>query len=195
YDWRAKTPVIFRVTPQWFVDIKRITQDGRLEQQLRRADLVPAASRARLLSMIQTRPDWCISRQRAWGVPIPIVFRRDGAEETPITDPRNLDFVIALLRDKGTDYWFGDASDAEFVAPELRRELPATTQFRRCRDTMDVWLDSGVSWFANYPQRVADLYLEGSDQHRGWFQSSIYTSFVMRQCLPFQHCVTHGFLV
>lgn len=87
----------------------------------------------------------------------------------------------------------------------MRRELPATTQFRRCRDTMDVWLDSGVSWFANYPQRVADLwatvrglrcrYLEGSDQHRGWFQSSIYTSFVMRQCLPFQHCVTHGFLV
>lgn len=87
----------------------------------------------------------------------------------------------------------------------MRRELPATTQFRRCRDTMDVWLDSGVSWFANYPQRVADLwatrrglrrrYLEGSDQHRGWFQSSIYTSYVMRQCLPFQHCVTHGFLV
>ena len=128
--------------------------------------MVPATSRTRLLAMIQNRPDWCISRQRSWGVPIPIVFRVEGGSEVPIMDEKSLDHVIALLKEKGTDFWFSDAPDSEFVLPEVGmeadgerqiREAYPSAQFKRCRDTLDVWLDSGVSWYVNYPSQVVDL--------------------------------------
>ena len=167
YDWRAKTPVIFRVTPQWFINTAQLTRDGVILEQLKNTKMVPSSSIARLSSMIQSRPDWCISRQRAWGIPIPVVYRLCDGKKTVIQSETNIDHIISLLDKNGTDYWFGDAPDALFVcdevSPLLRSHLqekannPPGVVYRRCRDTLDVWFDSGCSWFANYPSRIADL--------------------------------------
>lgn len=119
YDWRAKTPIIFRVTPQWFIDTSRLTHDGHILQQLEKVTMVPSSSRSRLSAMIRDRPDWCISRQRSWGVPIPVVYREEGEELTLIQSEKNIDHIIKVLEEKGLDYWFGEAADEEFVCDEV----------------------------------------------------------------------------
>ena len=167
YDWRAKTPVIFRVTPQWFINTAQLTRDGAILEQLKKTKMVPSSSIARLSSMIQSRPDWCISRQRAWGIPIPVVYRLCNGQQTVIQSEANIDHIISLLDKNGTDYWFGDAPDALFVCDEVsllpwfhsqeKAKDPPGVVYKRCRDTLDVWFDSGTSWFTNYPTTIADL--------------------------------------
>lgn len=119
YDWRAKTPLIFRVTSQWFINTSLLTQDGVIIQQLQNTTMLPPSSFSRLSSMIQTRPDWCISRQRAWGVPIPVVYRKQGDKETMIQSEANINHIISLLEQRGTDYWFSDVPDDVFVCEKV----------------------------------------------------------------------------
>ena len=124
YDWRAKTPVIFRVTPQWFINTAQLTRDGVILEQLKNTKMVPSSSIARLSSMIQSRPDWCISRQRAWGIPIPVVYRLCDGKKTVIQSETNIDHIISLLDKNGTDYWFGDAPERP-----SRSRLPALSRY------------------------------------------------------------------
>jgi isoleucyl-tRNA synthetase len=193
--WRCKNPVIFRTTEQWFL---RLSDDlrGRLLEQIDKARWVPPESRNRIAAMVSNRPDWCLSRQRVWGAPVPVLYSAKSAE--PILD----DAVFAAIEKRaeadGIDFWFerwGEPltrKDWPFLPdlPELREG------FRRETDILDVWLDSGVSWLGVLgPDAVADLYLEGSDQHRGWFQSSLVMSTALRGKAPFKAVLTHGFVL
>ncbi|CEH11816.1 isoleucyl-trna synthetase [Ceraceosorus bombacis] len=202
-DWRLKQPVMVRATSQWFADVGKIK--NRALQALEKVNFFPASGKARLQSLVSGRAEWCISRQRAWGVPIPVLYDAD-TEEALIT-PENVDHIIAVLAEKGTDYWWEGAAD-EFVAPQYRDDFKA---WRKGTDTIDVWFDSGSSW-ANLAEQVgaeregqplADVYFEGTDQHRGWFQSSLLTRIAMQDTssqaaesvlAPYANVVTHGFV-
>ncbi|MBD2858712.1 isoleucine--tRNA ligase [Spongiibacter sp. KMU-158] len=189
--WRHKTPIIFRATPQWFVSMN---QNGLLEQAMKAVDGVnwmPSWGRARIESMMSERPDWCISRQRTWGVPIALFVHKDTAE----LHPRSAELIeqVALkIEQAGIQAWF-DLDAAELLGDEAADYIKIT-------DTLDVWFDSGVTHFAVLAQREglsfpADLYLEGSDQHRGWFQSSMLTSVASNGVAPYKSVLTHGFTV
>ncbi|MDO4540026.1 MAG: isoleucine--tRNA ligase [Syntrophomonadaceae bacterium] len=195
YCWRCKNPVIYRATPQWFASI-----DGFREAALKAIDevqWVPFWGRDRIYNMVRDRGDWCISRQRTWGVPIPIFYCEDcGA--TIINDD-TVARIAELFRQEGGDVWFRE--EAAYLLPE-GFTCPACqgAHFRKETDIMDVWFDSGSSHMAvleHYPGLCwpADLYLEGSDQHRGWFNSSLSTSVAIRGQAPYRTCLTHGFLV
>jgi isoleucyl-tRNA synthetase len=189
--WRSKTPIVFRSVEQFFIKI-----DAIREQALQAIDGVqwlPHWGRNRIYGTVESRPDWCISRQRTWGVPLPVFYDEKG---TPILDAGNARKVADLVEKHGTNYWF-EKNDAEWA--ELLG-LPAGTTRRN--DTLDVWIDSGVSHTAVTAKRpelggshVADVYLEGSDQHRGWFQSSLMTSIALYGDAPYKTVVTHGFVV
>ncbi|KAK1985002.1 isoleucyl-tRNA synthetase [Colletotrichum cereale] len=192
YDWRTKQPVVMRSTAQWFADVDSIKDDA--VNALKDVKFVPASGRNRLESFVVGRSEWCISRQRAWGVPIPALYNADG--DAVVTE-ESVDHIISVIQQRGIDAWFSDAPDEPaWVAPSLKG------QFRRGTDTMDVWFDSGSSWTESNGQ--ADVYLEGSDQHRGWFQSSLL-SYVAAQRAesdgatqaqpkpPFKTLMTHGF--
>ena len=145
---------------------------------------------ARLTSFIQGRSEWCISRQRAWGVPIPALYNVDTGEA--LLTPESVQHIISVIREKGTDAWFSTESNEEWVAPQYRG-----TEYRRGTETMDVWFDSGTSWsmLPGSPHKQADIYLEGTDQHRGWFQSSLLTSIATQSVAPFKTLITHGFVL
>ncbi|GKT91573.1 isoleucyl-tRNA synthetase [Colletotrichum tofieldiae] len=192
YDWRTKQPVVMRSTAQWFADVDSIKGDAI--NALKDVKFVPASGRNRLESFVVGRNEWCISRQRAWGVPIPALYDVHG--EAVVTE-ESVDHIISVIQQRGIDAWFSDALDEPaWVAPSLKG------QYRRGTDTMDVWFDSGSSWTESNGQ--ADIYLEGSDQHRGWFQSSLL-SYVAAQRAetdgaaqmqpepPFKTLITHGF--
>ncbi|WP_101759657.1 isoleucine--tRNA ligase [Oceanicoccus sp. KOV_DT_Chl] len=189
--WRHKTPIIFRATPQWFISMQ---QNGLLEKALQEVDKVawkPSWGRARIDSMINNRPDWCVSRQRTWGVPIALFIHKQTAELHP--DSQQLVEKVALLvEQKGIDAWF------ELDAAEL---LDADAEnYEKVTDTLDVWFDSGVTHASVLGDREelrfpADLYMEGSDQHRGWFQSSLLTSVAMNGRAPYKEVLTHGFTI
>lgn len=190
--WRHKAPLIFRATPQWFISMQ---QRGLLDQALAAADRVewmPGWGKARIDSMLQGRPDWCISRQRTWGVPIALFVHRDTAELHPDSQ-RLIEQVALRVEQQGIDAWF-ELEPTELLGSDAEQYVKVT-------DTLDVWFDSGVSHCGVLERRPelrqppADLYLEGSDQHRGWFQSSLLTAVAMRGEAPYQGVLTHGFTI
>jgi len=189
--WRHKTPIIFRATPQWFVSMD---QNGLLPTALDAVEQVnwmPSWGRARIDSMMNDRPDWCISRQRTWGVPIALFIHKETAELHP--DSSALIEQVALkVEEKGIDAWF-DLDASELLGDEAN-------QYEKVTDTLDVWFDSGVTHACVLDKREglqypADLYLEGSDQHRGWFQSSLLTAIAAKGNAPYKGVLTHGFTV
>ncbi len=190
YDWRTKKPTIFRATEQWFASV-----DGFRQQALDAIDQVewtPASGRNRIEAMVRERGDWCISRQRTWGVPIPVFYNRSGGDVLLNAD--TLAHIEALIAEHGADVWW-EKDEVDLLPPSYADQAE---QWRKGTDTMDVWFDSGSSWAAVSSQQEslsypADLYLEGSDQHRGWFQSSLLTSVAVNGHAPYQRVLTHGF--
>ncbi|KAF4635392.1 hypothetical protein G7Y89_g2706 [Cudoniella acicularis] len=183
YDWRTKLPVIVRATEQWFADVGSV-KDHALAA-LNDVQFIPTSGRARLESFVKGRSEWCISRQRAWGVPIPALYDENGA--AVLTD-ESVAHIISTIKEKGIDAWWTDAlDDPSWIVPGL------DGSFKRGKDTMDVWFDSGTSWAQSKQQ--ADVCLEGTDQHRGWFQSSLltYTSASGQAGPPSKTLITHGF--
>lgn len=192
HDWRTKKPVIFRATAQWFASIKDFRSE--LLEAVKETKWVPAWGETRLFNMVRDRGDWCISRQRAWGVPIPVFYAENG--DSIITD-ETIDHVSALFREHGSNIWF--EKEAKELLPEgFTHPGSPNGKFTKETDIMDVWFDSGSSHQAVLEerddlQRPADLYLEGSDQYRGWFNSSLSTGVAVTGKAPYKGVLSHGF--
>ena len=198
YDWRTKKPTIFRATEQWFASVEGFRSQAL--EAIAAVDWLPESGRNRIEAMVRDRGDWCISRQRTWGVPIPVFYHRTSGEVLLNAD--TLRHIEGLIAEHGSDVWW-ERDEAGLLPPGLAAEAD---QWRKGTDTMDVWFDSGSSWAGvlgglggdhpagdealAYP---ADLYLEGSDQHRGWFQSSLLTSVAVNGHAPYRRVLTHGF--
>ncbi len=206
--WRHKTPIIFRATPQWFIRMDAVypgavgneRQGISMGQKNLRSDAMKAIKKvqwlpewgqARIEGMIEKRPDWCVSRQRTWGVPITLFLHKESGELHPAT-AELIESVARRVEESGIDAWF-ELDAAELLGDEV-------DQYEKASDTLDVWFDSGVTHYSVLQQNdalafPADLYLEGSDQHRGWFQSSLLTSVAMNGAAPYKSVLTHGFTV
>ncbi|KAL7620211.1 isoleucine-tRNA ligase [Parahypoxylon ruwenzoriense] len=197
YDWRTKKPVVIRATQQWFADVGCIKEDA--VAALDDVSFIPESGRKRLESFIQGRKEWCISRQRAWGVPIPALHEtKTGAS---IVSLDVIESIISAIEQRGISAWWSDPPDDPSWLPHSLQKLMESGPYRRGTDTMDVWFDSGSSWMIMRGR--ADVYLEGSDQHRGWFQSSLLTRVAagaskdtldnFDKGAPFKKLITHGF--
>ena len=192
HSWRSKAPLIFRATPQWFI---RMDGEGRIREKALAAiadtAFVPEKGRTRLASMIAARPDWCISRQRAWGVPIAVFVEKKTGQ--PLRDPEVVARIVAAFREEGADSWYASAPE-RFLGPGRD---PA--DYEQVKDIVDVWFESGSTHAFTLEDRhlpwPADLYLDGSDQHRGWFHSSLLESVGTRGRAPFKAVLTHGFVL
>ncbi|MBD2301735.1 isoleucine--tRNA ligase [Nostoc sp. FACHB-190] len=190
YDWRTKKPTIFRATEQWFASVAGFREEAL--KAIASVKWIPAQGENRITPMVAERSDWCISRQRSWGVPIPVFYDEETNE--PLLNEETINHVQAIIAEKGSDAWW--ELSVEELLPESYRNNGKS--YRRGTDTMDVWFDSGSSWAAVLKQRPelrypADIYLEGSDQHRGWFQSSLLTSVAVNGIAPYKTVLTHGF--
>ncbi|RUS15214.1 isoleucine--tRNA ligase [Endogone sp. FLAS-F59071] len=198
YDWRTKKPVMLRATAQWFANVEELQQ--RAVEQLKTVRMVPEASFRRIEQFTLSRKEWCISRQRSWGVPIPVLYDTETGQ--PLLTDNSVRHIVSIIEQTGgTDAWWEIEDDAVFVADEYKT---SGKTYRRGYDTMDVWFDSGSSWTFARDQTVkergsdkpvADVYLEGSDQHRGWFQSSLLTSIAVTGKSPYSTLITHGFVL
>jgi isoleucyl-tRNA synthetase len=203
YDWRTKKPVLIRATAQWFADVSSI-RNGALKS-LETVDFRPPTGKTRLTSFVANRSEWCISRQRVWGVPIPALYRHQSGEAI-LTDA-SIRHIIKAIEQRGIEAWWSDEpDDPVWIVPEMLANTSAS-DYRRGTDTMDVWFDSGTSWTGLLSDGqlndvpVADVYIEGTDQHRGWFQSSLLTHNAYQLSLypdtppvaPFRSLITHGF--
>ncbi len=195
--WRCKNPVIFRSTKQWFISIDHRDLRSRLLDWIGKVQWIPQWGKDRIYNMVAARPDWCISRQRAWGVPIVVFYCTNCGE--PLLDRKVVEHVAELFERQGADIWF-ERPPEELLPPGTKCPNCGAETFRKEEDILDVWFDSGVSWAAVLEQRMelqfpADLYLEGTDQHRGWFHSSLITSVANRGAPPYRAVLTHGFVV
>lgn len=197
-DWRTKQPLLVRATAQWFADLSDVGPAA--QKALEDVQFVPPTGRNRLSSLVGRRSEWCISRQRAWGVPLPAVYNAETGEA--LLTEANVHHILQVFREHGTtDVWWSLEPEA-FVAPEYRK--PGTRWMLK-NDTLDVWFDSGSSWAVLQkalgrelcaPGACADVYIEGTDQHRGWFQSSLLTRIATcHSAAPYAHLLTHGFVV
>ncbi|KDQ10334.1 hypothetical protein BOTBODRAFT_494107 [Botryobasidium botryosum FD-172 SS1] len=198
YDWKTDKPIIVRATSQWFANLDKIKSVAL--SALANVKFHPESSRTRLESFIRERSEWCISRQRVWGVPIPALHDVQTDEAT--LTPESLDHIISVLEAKSTAHWW-DGPVEDFLTPALR---DSGRTFRKGTDTIDVWFDSGTSWSllsnestSDGPRTIADVCLEGSDQHRGWFQSLLLTAIGSapegKQIAPYKTLITHGFVL
>ncbi len=190
HSWRSKSPLIFRNTPQWFISMAANDLRKKALKAIGETRFVPAAGQARLRAMIETRPDWCVSRQRLWGVPLPIFVEKAGGE--PLRDPEVIERIAAIFAKEGADCWFTD-DPQRFLGDKYR-----AADYEQIRDIVEVWFDSGSTHSYVLEARSdlawpASLYLEGSDQHRGWFHSSLLESCGTRGRAPFEAVLTHGF--
>ncbi len=194
--WRCKNPVIYRATPQWFVKVDKFRQQTL--DAIKNVKWIPASGEARISNMVEGRSDWCISRQRAWGVPIPVFYCED-CGEVIVTD-ETIENVAGIFEKESSDAWVKYSANEllpdGFVCPKCGKN-----HFKKENDIMDVWFDSGITWRAVVEKRATqlghtpvDMYLEGSDQHRGWFQSSLLTSIATQNKAPYKTVLTHGFV-
>jgi isoleucyl-tRNA synthetase len=195
--WRCKQPVIFRATAQWFITMAHRDLRRKALEEIDRVRWIPRWGRERIHGMIETRPDWCISRQRVWGVPIPVFYCQ--ACEEPLVDAEAMEEVARAFEKEGADAWFAHGPE-RFLKPGTACRKCGGKAFEKEEDILDVWFDSGVSFAAVAEKRAnmrvpVDLYLEGSDQHRGWFHSALLCSVGTRDRAPYQAVLTHGFVV
>lgn len=194
--WRCKNPVIYRATPQWFVKVDKFREQTL--EAIKGVKWIPSSGEARISNMVAGRTDWCISRQRAWGVPIPVFYCED-CGEVIVTD-ETIENVAKIFEKESSDAWVKYSAE-ELLPQGFRCPKCGKTHFKKENDIMDVWFDSGITWRAVVNKRSEELgttpvemYLEGSDQHRGWFQSSLLTSIATQGIAPYKSVLTHGFV-
>lgn len=195
--WRSKTPVIFRAMDQWFIALDKDKTRDKAIKQLSKVRFIPEWGEKRMRAAVENRPDWCISRQRSWGVPIPAFYDEDG---NAYIDAKVTEQIADKVETQGTNLWFKESAETILEGIQCPADWPSTENLKCGMDTLDVWIDSGCSHRSVLQKRSnlyspADLYLEGSDQHRGWFQSSLWTGTIADDAAPFKSILTHGFIV
>lgn len=192
HSWRSKAPLIFRTTPQWFISLDKTGIRKKAIEEIQKTNWIPKQGHNRIMSFVENRSDWCVSRQRLWGVPLPIFISKKTNE--PLRDPKILEKIAQIIDEKGTNAWFSEPKESFFTSEY------DINDFEQSFDTTDVWFESSSSYAyvlkANSDLKdVADIYLEGSDQHRGWFQHSLLVACGAYNKSPFKTVMTHGFIV
>ena len=192
HSWRSKAPLIYRATPQWFISMEKNSLRDKAIKAIEDTVFYPPKGKERLMSMIKDRPDWCVSRQRSWGVPLPIFINKK--TKKPLQDQKVIDRIAEIYENEGSDCWFVDDAK-KFLGEEYNKD-----DYEKLTDIVEVWFDSGCTHSFVLEKRKdlkwpADMYLEGSDQHRGWFHSSLLESCGTRGRAPYQSILSHGFVV